>query len=162
MYRDAIFKIRFETKAVVSSIRSHRAEFSRAKTAASEARSQLKTYKVKAMSFAVPEYGPERTRLEKMLRDEMSAMVNARSSKLDLRWIARYLHLALAYTRGKRYDTCEQKCKTQVDPTILERTLRNAGVSNEHACVSNIRLWLKGEFILARPEKQPEPVAAVA
>lgn len=132
------------------------------KREAAQLREDLRKHMAQVWACMAPEQ-PKRGELQKAIAAKVYAVSSANQSKLDLRPDARYLMLAYAFMRGKVYKDIERSCKEE--PTADNVMSAMHGVSQVREPSINkdmVRLWLKGEFVLTRPEKQTEPVAAVA
>lgn len=163
-FHESVAALRRQLGVVTADIKGYRAQFNSAKTDAFATRLCLKEYGIKAMTYAVPEYGPERTRLEKNLAAEVRQLNQARCYKLKMRPDARHLCLALAFLHGTHYDACEKKVAENgtPDPASIYAYLKAYG-HVDTVTTEQVSGWLAGTFLLEKPAPKatvPESFAA--
>lgn len=161
--KDIIQNTKQSIKDISSDIRAARAAHDDAKTEGRRLREELKQHMAQVWACMAPEY-PKKSQLQQAIAEKHLECCLWRQAKLRSRPEARYLMLAYAFMRGKAYKSIERSCKEEPAADCIWAVMPGGVSQVREPSIHKhmIDLWLKGEFALTRPEKLPEPLAAVA
>ncbi len=159
--RDIIRDTKQHIKDISETIVTDRELRNKAKVEQKQLREELKKHEVQVWMGAVPEQ-PKKDQLQRAIYAKHQECSSWHQRKLDHRPEARHLMLAYAFMRGKVYKDIERSCKEEPSVDRVWSAMPGVSQVREPSIHKDmVRLWLKGEFVLAKPVK-PEPVAAVA